>query len=150
LGGAAVVSWRLGGGIGSVQAIALRYALALIPLGFGLWLAHYSFHLLTGVLTIVPVVQSAAADLAGWPFLGAPLWRWVGLRPGAVFPIQIGFVLLGALGSFATAYALAERDAPSRPAAVAVPWTIVIALLAAAALWVLAQPMEMRAVELPG
>ena len=28
--------------------IAARYAYALIPLGFGMWLAHYSFHFLTG------------------------------------------------------------------------------------------------------
>lgn len=151
LGGAAAVSRHvMGGRDAAVRATALRYAIALLPLGFGLWLAHYSFHLLTGVLTIVPVAQSAAADLAGWPMLGEPLWRWVGLRPGAVFPFQFGFVLMGALGSFATAYALAERDAPSRPAAAAAPWGVVLALLAAAAIWVLTQPMEMRGVELPG
>src|SRR5690606_37814718 len=120
------------------------------PLGFGLWLAHYAFHLLTGALTIVPVVQSAAIDAAGVPLLGEPLWRWAGLRPGAVFPLQLGFVLMGAIGSMAAAWGLAERDAPARPAAAAVPWGVLVAALAAAAIWILAQPMEMRGVELPG
>src|SRR5690606_27185290 len=89
LGGAAVVSRRvIGAPAPGVRGTVLRYAIALLPLGFGLCLAHSSFHLLTGVLTIAPVTQSAAADLVGWPVLGDPLWRWVGMRPGAVFPVQ--------------------------------------------------------------
>jgi hypothetical protein len=110
----------------------------------GLWIAHYAFHLLTGVLTIVPVAQSAAADLFGRPSLGAPLWTLAGLRPGAVFPLQIGFVLLGAFGSLAVAYGISEREHPARPAAAALPWLVVVLMLAAAATWVLSQPMEMR------
>lgn len=150
LGGTAAVARSAAGAPQSVGALAARYAIALLPLGFGLWLAHYAFHLLTGALTIVPVVQSAAIDAAGVPLLGEPLWRWAGLRPGAVFPLQLGFVLMGAIGSMAAAWGLAERDTPARPAAAAVPWGVLVAALAAAAIWILAQPMEMRGVELPG
>ena len=47
----------------------VRYTYGLAPLGFGMWLAHYGFHFLTGLYTIIPVTQSALASL-GWPVLG--------------------------------------------------------------------------------
>lgn len=134
----------------SVSDIAVRYAYALVPLGFGVWLAHYGFHFLTGALTIVPVAQSAVADLAGWPALGEPLWRWVGMQPGAVFPIQAGVVLLGAVGSLALAAGISERDYANRATAAALPWAAVTLLLAAATLWTLAQPMDMRGTIIAG
>ena len=95
-----------------VKDIAVRYAYALVPFGIGVWLAHYGFHFLTGLLTIVPVAQSAAIDAAGRALLGEPNWRWVGMRPGSVFPLQIGVVLLGVLGSLVIAHRIAERDRP--------------------------------------
>jgi polyferredoxin len=130
----------------SMRSDIIAYAVALLPLGFGLWIAHYGFHLLTGVLTIAPVTQSAAADLAGWPVLGNPQWRLAGMRPGVVFPIQIGFVVLGMIGSLAVARGISEREYPETPLAATIPWSIVLLILAAAALWVLSNPMEMRAV----
>ena len=117
----------------STGRVALRYAYGLVPFGFGMWLAHYGFHLLTGALTVVPVTQSAAIDLAGWPALGDPLWRWAGMRPGAVFPIQLGCVLLGTVGSFAVMHLISLRDYPDRPARATMPWAVVLVLLAAAA-----------------
>src|SRR5690606_4128863 len=98
------------------------FAYALVPLGVGLWLAHYGFHLLTGVLTIVPVSQSAALDLLGWAALGEPRWTWAGMRPGSVFPIQLGAVLLGVLGSLSVAYLIAEREHPRAAMRAALPW----------------------------
>lgn len=32
-------------------------------MGFGMWMAHYSFHFLRGEVAIVPVVQSFLADI---------------------------------------------------------------------------------------
>jgi alkylhydroperoxidase family enzyme len=49
----------------SPLALVTRYAASLVPLGFGIWLAHYAFHFLTGVLTVVPVMQNALMELAG-------------------------------------------------------------------------------------
>jgi hypothetical protein len=87
----------------SIAQISVNYAYALVPLGFGMWLAHYGFHLLTGAFVVVPVTQRAAVDLFGWAALGQPLWRLTGMRPGSVFPIQVGLVLLGTMGSMAAA-----------------------------------------------
>ena len=122
----------------------MRYAYGLVPLGFGVWLAHYGFHFLTGALTIVPVTQSAAIDLFGWSAMGEPLWRWAGMRPGSVLPIQLGCVLLGAAGSLGVTHLISMRDYYDRPRRASIAWVIVIIALAAAAIWVLFQPMEMR------
>jgi len=144
LGGAALVARRVTGDRQSLRSIATPYVYALVPLGFGVWLAHYGFHLLTGLLTVVPVAQSAVIDLTGQAPLGEPAWWLVGMRSGAVFPIQAGLILLGAIGSFGLVRATAARDQRVRAGLAAVPWMVLVALLAAAALWILAQPMEMR------
>ena len=102
------------------------------------------FHFLTGALTVVPVTQAAAIDLLGFAALGEPLWRLVGMPPGAVFPIQLGFVLLGTAGSLALVHAASVRESPSRPWPASAPWLLFVAALAAATLWTLAQPMAMR------
>ena len=146
LGGAGVVTRTLAGGRESLRVTMVRYAYALVPVGFGIWLAHYGFHLLTGILTVVPVVQSAAIDAFGRALLGSPAWGWVGLQPGTVFPIQLGCVVLGAAGSMALVHAISLRDQASRPALASVPWLAVVAVIATSALWILSQPMEMRAV----
>ena len=134
----------------SMMAIATSFAYSLVPFGFGVWLAHYGFHLLTGAFAIVPVTQRAAIDLLGWPALGAPLWRLTGMRPGSVFPLQVGILMVGTLGSLASAVQIAERDYPSRVFAAVIPWMIAIALLAASAYWILWQPMEMRGLAVLG
>jgi hypothetical protein len=140
----------IAGKSGSLRLSILPYAYALIPIGFGIWVAHYGFHFLTGALTIVPVVQSAAIDAFGRALLGAPLWGWVGLQPGAVFPVQLGCVVLGAAGSLAMVHAIAQGDQPSKAVLVSAPWLAVVLVIAASAVWILSQPMEMRAVSFLG
>jgi hypothetical protein len=49
------------------------FAQAFVPLGFSMWLAHFSYHLVNGALTAVPVVQRAARS-AGLSILGKPDW----------------------------------------------------------------------------
>ncbi len=136
--------------VSPLSAVALRYAYGLVPLGVGMWLAHYGFHLLTGALTIVPVTQSAAIDAVGWPVLGEPLWRWAGMRPGTVFPIQLGCLLLGTCGSLAVTHAISQRDYPDRPARASMPWIAVVLILAVTAAWIVFQPMDMRGTGLGG
>ena len=45
--------------------MAVRYSYSLVPLGFGIWLAHFGFHFLTGLYTFIPVTQAALADSVG-------------------------------------------------------------------------------------
>src|SRR6185503_15541562 len=120
----------------ALAATVLSYSYALIPIGLGIWVAHYGFHLLTGLLTIVPVAQSAVVDAFGHALLGGPFWGWVGLQPGAVFPIQLGCVVLGAAGSLAMVQAISQRDQPSRPVLASTPWLALVLLITTTALWI--------------
>jgi hypothetical protein len=128
---------------------AVRYSYGLVPLGFGLWLAHYGFHFFTGLLTIVPVTQNAVASL-GWPILGRPLWTWTGVPLRFVRALEMMFLGLGLAGSLMVMYRLAETDSPRQWWRVFIPWAAISILVSLAALWLLYQPMEMRATLLGG
>jgi hypothetical protein len=123
----------------------VRLVYALVPLGFAVWLAHYAFHFLTGFWTFVPVVQSLVADVIGWPLLGSPRWGLGPVVPAAwLYPLELGILGLGWFGSLIVAWRRAAVYRPERPFPVFLPWATLISLLAAFALWLMAQPMEMR------
>jgi hypothetical protein len=134
----------------SFLPLTARYAYSLAPLGFGVWLAHYSFHFLTGFWTFVAVTQNAVAQVAGWPLLGAPRWSMVGLPDAFVYPLEMAFLSLGALGSLLVAYRIAEDRAPARRWGAFAPWAALAVLLWLSAVWLLTQPMEMRGTILAG
>jgi hypothetical protein len=129
--------------------LAVRYSYSLVPIGFGMWLAHYCFHFLTGFLTIIPVTQRALADM-GWPLPGEPLWMLTGLPKSLVQPLEFGFLALGFAGSLMVAYRLAEVDSAEHPMRAFVPWAAVSAILFASSIWLMLQPMEMRAMLMSG
>lgn len=143
LGGAAWLTRSLSGRKQPLTALAVRYVYALVPLGLGVWVAHYAFHFLTGLWTFIPVTQYAL-DQLGWPLLGAPNWSLGGLPAAQVYPLELGFLGLGLVGSLMTAYRIAEREEGARPLRAFLPWAALCGLLFAAALWLLSQPMEMR------
>jgi len=151
LGLAGWLTRRRGGVGGPLLQVVTRYAYALVPLGAGVWAAHYGFHLLTGFWTFVPVVQNFVADGVGQPLLGAPRWELGPLLPrGWLYPLELGLMGLGWLGALLVAYRLASEDAPQRPGRAFLPWALLATLLLLAALWLMAQPMEMRATFLGG
>ena len=79
VGGAAALSRRLDAGW---LEVATRNAYALVPIGFSMWLAHYSFHFLTSYDTVAAAAQRFAFDL-GWPIFGPPVWTAQCCRPVA-------------------------------------------------------------------
>lgn len=149
LGAAALLTRRWAGLREPLLPLAVRFSYALVPLGFGIWLAHYCFHLLTGLLTFVPVAQNALADL-GIPLLGAPRWELGGFPAGFVAPLEQCFLGLGFAGSLLVAWQIAEREASTRARRAFAPWAALCGLLWLTALWLLTQPMEMRATFLGG
>jgi hypothetical protein len=149
LGLAAAVSRFWGGVRRSLLPLAVRYAYGLAPLGFGMWLAHYSFHFLTGLYTIIPVTQSAVAGL-GHAFLGEPRWSLTGIPSPMVQAVEIGFLLLGFAGSLMVTHGLAAEDSPNRTLRAFLPWAAVCSLLWISAMWLIFQPMEMRATLMSG
>lgn len=131
---------------------AVRYAPAFVPLGLGIYTAHYGFHLALGGLSIVPVLQTLAIDHGlGW-LAGTPRWDLGPVLPlGWIFPLQVLAVLAG-LG--AALYVLSRRAMstglePAGALRQLAPWAAAVALAAALALAVFSLPMEAR-VGLPG
>jgi len=142
----AIAAWltRMWGNSGKpLLSIAVRYAYSLAPLGFGIWLAHFSFHFFTGLYTLIPVVQSAAG------FLGEPRWGTPGLAPNVVQLFEFGFITLGLLGSLLVSYAIATAE-EVRPVRVFMIWAALSIIIAIGAFWLMSQPMEMRAVVFGG
>ena len=143
LGAAALLSRRAAATSEPLLSVATRFVYTLVPIGVGIWVAHYAFHFFTGLWTFVPVLQDALYSI-GITLLGEPQWRMVGLPTDFVAPLQVGFLSLGLIGSIFVAYRIAEREPSARPLAVAAPWAAVAILLFGASLWLLSQPMEMR------
>src|SRR5258705_1533798 len=50
-----------------------RFAPAFVPVGFSMWLIHFSYHLFSSGQTALPVIQRGAMDV-GITVLGAPNW----------------------------------------------------------------------------
>ncbi len=127
------------------QNVAARYAYALVPLGFTMWLAHYGFHLATSYGTLVPAMQRFAAD-GGWKWLGAPHWQFSCCTAAADWIVYAQILALdgGLLASLYAAYRIASSDAPARARWAMAPWSLLIVALFAAGIWIVLQPMEMR------
>jgi polyferredoxin len=131
----------------SLISVAVRYSYSLVPLGFGIWLAHFGFHFLTGLYTFIPVTQAALADL-GWAILGEPRWSLSGLAPDVVELFEFGFIALGLLGSLLVSYGIVAAEKLDHPTRVFSVWAAVSLLIAGSAVWLMSQPMEMRGVVL--
>ncbi len=146
VGLAAWVSRALSGARESVVAVATRYTFALVPMGFGMWLAHYSFHFLTGALTIFPVVANFFGN-NGLPIFGAPFWGVGTLVPSSwLVPIELMFLEAGLITALVVAYRIARREHPVADKAMRafVPWAFLLICLCAFGVWLMLQPMEMR------
>jgi hypothetical protein len=123
---------------------AARFAYALVPLGFSMWLAHYTLHLVTSWRSALPAAQRSMATL-GLTFLGAPEWTDACCRPVAAWlpRLEIAALDLGLLLSLYAGIRIARgRSAGAWKAFV--PWAVVLVLLFAAGVWIVLQPMQMR------
>lgn len=132
----------------SLRAVFARYAPAVIPLAFGVWLAHYGFHFATGALTIVPVFQNFLLDHRV-SLLGAkPDWTLGAILPFSwLLPLQTVILLAGLAGSL---YVVGERHRRARPHppgpgfAAMLPWVVLFLALTVTAAYLFSLPMEMR------
>lgn len=130
-----------------IRVILARYAPAVVPLGFAIWFAHYSFHFATGALTALPVLQNFLID-HGLVVLGTePNWALGPVLPAEwLFPLEAITVAIGFLASafvlYRIAFAAYASDRAARRAAL--PWLTLLVLLALAAIVIFMLPMEMR------
>lgn len=144
--GAAVLGRRWGALRAGPVEVATRFAFALVPLGFAMWLAHYGFHLLTGYDAALPAAQRFAGDM-GLTGLGAPEWACNCCRPVGDWVLRLELLALGG-GLLLSLYA-GHRIAGSlagrgRALGALAPWALLMLLLFAAGVWLVFQPMQMR------
>ncbi len=140
---AAVLSRRLAGSQTSLREAFARFTPAVAPLAFAIWFAHYGFHFATGALTAIPAFENflATSGLAIHPH-----WTLSALAPTAwLLPLQILAVLAGLLASLYVAGERVRLDTTAaRPLWAALPWVLLLAAIAVAAILIFTQPMEMR------
>jgi ferredoxin len=129
-----------------------RTALALVPIGMGMWAAHLLFHLWMSVPTLAPLIAQASADF----HLHASIPSWsssMGAAAGNSL-LQMQLLLLGS-GLLVTLYVAwrMSNEAGQRLSRRLLTWAP-RAMLAVAlyilGFWLLLQPMPMRGVAMGG
>jgi ferredoxin len=115
------------------RASFCRLALALVPLGMGMWAAHLAFHLMTGWPSIVPIVQRVMG-------FGEPDWSLAcaGSPSDALLGAELLLLDAGVLLSLYLGWKVAPQSSRY------VPFASVALSLWAAGAWILFQPMQMR------
>jgi hypothetical protein len=115
------------------------FTLTLVPIGFAMWLAHFSNHLVAGWNTAIPVVERFFSQVSSASFPQAWMPSWL---PS----LELIFLDLGLLLTLYTAWRVAHRFANGERTALTVmsPWAGLACALYAAGLWIVFQPMQMR------
>jgi hypothetical protein len=131
----------------STLMTATRFTFAFVPLGFGMWLSHYSFHFFTSWQTLLPTTQRFAGDL-GWHWPGEPLWECACCQgaPAWILNVELLMLDVGLIAALYTGFCIAESIASSILLAVKamMPWATLMILLFLLGVWILIEPMEMR------
>jgi ferredoxin len=119
--------------------LTCSFTLALVPVGFGMWLAHFSNHLATGWNAPIPAFERLLrmSSSGGYPVASMPGW---------LPPLELLFLDLGLLFSLYTAWRVACRTADDGRTSLAVmsPWSVLASSLYLAGVWIVFQPMQMR------
>ncbi|MCY3782079.1 MAG: FesM [Chloroflexi bacterium] len=122
----------------SLRETAAAFAPAFVPLGFGIWFAHYSFHLLVGPVLIVPVIQEFMGGSGDWERFS------VSLDSNVIGLIQLVLLLAGFLWSLRLAQKAALRLYRRKALLGLLPWALLFLLMMLAAWQIFTLPMEMR------
>jgi ferredoxin len=131
---------------GALKLTYTAFAPAFIPLGLGIWAAHYLFHFLIGALTVIPVFQQLLLDLH-IGLLGQPNWTLGALLPLPVIDAVEAALLLG---GYVVSVVVARRIAgqlysmPGKTQLAVVPYALLMFGMLLFAAWIMGQPMEMR------
>jgi len=144
-----------GGKTRSLNRVVLRYAYSFVPMGFAVWFAHYLFHFWTGGMTIVPAFQTFLYRTLNLSLFGRPNWRLASLYVPTVETIQLVQMVItygGLILAIAVALIAANKAHRNRGHALleALPWVVLLILLAVASVSTFLLPMEMRGSALGG
>jgi cytochrome c oxidase assembly factor CtaG len=117
--------------------VICSFTLALIPVGFAMWLAHFSNHFLSGWSTLLAVVERFASRVPSTGYAWIPDW---------IPSLELIFLDVGLLFSLYTAWQIARRFARGSRGAIAAmsPWAVLTGALYSVGVWIVFQPMQMR------
>ena len=135
---AAWLSRFFGGGQQPLRDVVAAFAPAFVPVGLGIWIAHYTFHFLIGAGTIIPVFQEFLGLPGEWQRFGVPA------DSGLITAVQAGAILIGVLWSLYIAQGAALRLYRRQGVLGLVPWALLLIGLAVVAVQIFSLPMEMR------
>ncbi len=119
--------------------VICSFALALIPTGFGMWLAHFSNHLLAGWSSFIPVAGRFLPPATSLNYLAALVPDWL---PSLELIFLDAGLLLSLYVTWRVACRLVNGARSSLP--VLLPWALLAVGLYLAGVWIIFQPMQMR------
>ncbi len=131
---------------GTVRSVSLRdtvatFAPAFVPVGFGIWIAHYGFHFLIAPLSIVPVLQEFMGQPGQWArYSMAADAGWIGL-------IQVSALVGGFVWSMIVVQRVSLLRYQRLGFMAMLPWALYLLVLMLIAFQIMAMPMEMRGTE---
>ncbi len=128
----------------SLRVALASFAPAFVPIGLGFWAAHYGFHFLIGMFSIVPAFQNFLID-HGIGVLGEPNWTLAGITDLSVIGLlQTLALLAGFAGSLIVAQRISFRLYRRSAMAGLLPWALLLVLMMLVGYWLFSLPMEMR------
>lgn len=145
IGGCAALSKRSINPNQSLRTVASTFALSLLPIGAAMWAAHLLYHLATGSLTIIPVMERLLHSLFGLPI--QPDWSLAGMPflPRWLAPAQILLLDAGLLLTLYLIWRIAkDRMNRAKTTGVFLPWGSFALVLYGIGIWILLEPMQMR------
>jgi cytochrome c oxidase assembly factor CtaG/ferredoxin len=123
------------------------FAPAFVPLGFSMWLIHFSYHLVSSGQTALPVIQRAAMDM-GITIFGAPDWSLSSAMPSFDWlpSVEVLLLDLGLLFTLYISWRMASRFRLSftHTLRLNAPWASLAVVLYSIGVWIIFQPMQMR------
>jgi len=118
--------------------LTCSFTLALVPVGFSMWLAHFSNHFFAGLSTVIPAVARFFSRASS---VNSETWV-----PNWIPSLELCFLDLGLLLTLYTSWRVASRLASGDRMALAAmsPWAVLAGALYSAGVWIVFQPMQMR------
>ena len=124
-----------------------RFAPAFVPVGFSMWLIHFSYHLFSSGQTALPVIQRAAMDV-GITILGTPNWLLSSRMPSLDWLpwFELLVLDLGLLLTLYISWRIASRFRLNfvQTLRLNAPWATLAVALYSIGVWIIFQPMQMR------
>lgn len=130
----------------SLRDTFAAFAPAFVPIGAGIWAAHYGFHFVIGALVIVPVFHNFLLDHGVTLFGTQVNWKLGAVIDADQFAVvQVILLIGGYLLSLILARRIAAREFGAARAQLAfLPYALLFLALLLAAFFIFSQPMEMR------